>query len=283
MNVLKIQEQIKAFFLEDIGEGDVTNQLLFQGAGRTEGELLAKQSGILSGVKCIEVGYQLLDPSIHVTLHKHDGDTLEKGERIATIEGPVEHLLTGERVILNLLQHMSGIATITKKVVNELNNSDIRVCDTRKTFPGLRMFEKYAVTCGGGFNHRKGLYDGIMLKDNHIAFAGSISNAVQMLREQTGHMVKIEVETENQDEVIEAVQAGADIIMFDNCTPEEADRYAKLVPQSIITEISGGITLDNIASYRDTDVDYISLGFITQSAPALDISFNLKESRKYTK
>jgi nicotinate-nucleotide pyrophosphorylase (carboxylating) len=185
-------------------------------------------------------------------------------------------LLTGERVILNLLQRMSGIATLTHRAVTILNNSHTRICDTRKTTPGLRMLEKYAVVCGGGYNHRFGLYDGVMIKDNHIAFCGSITKAVQAVREKLGHMVKIEVETETKEQVLEAVRAGADVIMFDNRTPDEVREFVSLVPKPIITEASGGITLENLAEYGTTGVDYISLGMLTHSATALDISFHLQ-------
>ncbi|WLR52613.1 carboxylating nicotinate-nucleotide diphosphorylase [Bacillus tianshenii] len=281
MNQLKLKQKMQEFFIEDIGDGDATNEHLFQSTDITEGEFLLKQDGVLAGISCIEAGYKLLNPNIEVETLQKDGEFLQKGAVLAKVKGPVKDLLTGERVILNLLQHMSGIATTTKQAVNALDSTHTRVCDTRKTLPGLRMFEKYAVTCGGGYNHRVGLYDGVMLKDNHIAYAGSITNAVQMIRSRIGHMIKIEVETESMEQVLKAVEAGADVIMFDNCTPQQAQEYATVVPKPIITEISGGITPYNIASYRETNVDYISLGYLTQSARALDISFNLKESIKY--
>ncbi|MBO1910976.1 carboxylating nicotinate-nucleotide diphosphorylase, partial [Microvirga sp. 3-52] len=202
------------------------------------------------------------------------------GDKIAAVTGPIAHLLTGERVILNLMQRMSGIATVTNKCVEMLNDPAIQICDTRKTIPGLRMFDKYAVVCGGGKNHRQGLYDGVMIKDNHIAFAGSITKAVQRVREKIGHMVKIEVETETRQEVLEAVEAGADVIMFDNRTPKEVKAFGHDVPESIVTEASGGITLENLATYHGTGVNYISLGFLTHSVKALDISLQVKEGTK---
>lgn len=280
MNKIKLRKMLQEFFLEDIGEADLTSEYTFPVTERTEGDFLVKKDGIISGLDIIKEGYYLLDPSIKVFLHKQDGDMVSKGDIIASVEGPASYLLTGERVILNLMQHMSGIATMTNQCVRALNSNHTRVCDTRKTLPGLRMLEKYAVRCGGGFNHRFGLYDGVMIKDNHIAFTGSITNAVQTVREQVGHMVKIEVETESKEQVQEAVEAGADIIMFDNRTPDEVVNFLKLVPDHIVTEISGGITIDNISSYRDTKVDYISLGMLTHSVTALDISFNVKQSYK---
>ena len=205
-----------------------------------------------------------------------DGEKIEAGQIIASAKGPVAVLLNGERVILNLIQRMSGIATLTNKAVQTLDSDHTKICDTRKTTPGLRMLEKYAVRTGGGFNHRFGLYDAIMLKDNHIAFAGSITKAVQVAKEKSGHMVKIEVETETLAQVEEASLAGADVIMFDNRTPSEIKQWIHVVPEHIVTEASGGITLDNLASYKEAGVDYISLGFLTHSAKSLDISVKVK-------
>ncbi|WP_102345426.1 carboxylating nicotinate-nucleotide diphosphorylase [Bacillus sp. Marseille-P3661] len=275
MNKIKLRNALQQFLVEDLGEMDITSEYIFPLTEISKGEFLVKKTGVLSGVEIIKETYHLFDPSIEVVLHKNDGDYIEKGEKIATVTGPVAYLLSAERVILNLLQHMSGIASQTSEVVKALNSDYTRVCDTRKTLPGLRMFEKYAVRSGGGFNHRFGLYDGVMIKDNHIAYAGSIQAAVSKVRAQAGHMVKIEVETETKEQVMEAVAAGADVIMFDNRSPEEVAQYVKLVPDYIVTEISGGITLESIGSYRDTKVDYISLGALTHSVTALDISFNL--------
>ncbi|MGO4887423.1 carboxylating nicotinate-nucleotide diphosphorylase [Anaerobacillus sp. MEB173] len=280
MNQVKLTQLLQQFFLEDLGEGDITVQTIFSNEERSIGKFLMKDQGIIAGLAIIKKGYEILDPSIKVDCHVKDGDSVQKGEVIATVEGPTAPLLSGERVILNLLQRMSGIATLTRKAVVTLNSDHTRVCDTRKTTPGLRMLEKYAVRCGGGFNHRNGLYDGVMIKDNHIASAGSIQAAVQKVRSQIGHMVKIEVETESRHEVIEAIEAGADIIMFDNRSPEEVIEFIKLVPKSITTEISGGIDLTNIAGYSDTGVDYISLGMLTHSVSGLDISFNLQGGKK---
>ncbi|GGJ67278.1 nicotinate-nucleotide pyrophosphorylase (carboxylating) [Anoxybacillus voinovskiensis] len=276
MNSLKLQQMLQQFFLEDIGERDVTTETIFPSDQQATGVFLIKEDGVFSGRDVLVTGYRLLDPSIAVTLYKRDGELVKKGEIVAEVSGPIAPLLTGERVILNLMQRMSGIATLTHRAVTILNSNHTRICDTRKTTPGLRMLEKYAVTCGGGYNHRFGLYDAVMIKDNHIAFCGSIIKAVEVARARLGHMVKIEVETETKEQVIEAVEAGADVIMFDNRTPEEIKAFVELVPPSIITEASGGITLENLAQYGDTGVDYISLGTLTHSAKALDISFNIK-------
>ncbi|MGN4424210.1 carboxylating nicotinate-nucleotide diphosphorylase [Bacillus cereus group sp. MYBK30-1] len=276
MNTLKVKEALNRFFLEDIGERDVTSQFIFPGNALAKGTFLVKDSGVFAGSLVIEEGFKLIDEKIEVALHKKDGDLVEKGEIIATAQGPIASLLTAERVILNITQRMSGVATMTRKAVLTLDSNYTRICDTRKTMPGLRMFDKYAVVCGGGFNHRFGLYDGVMIKDNHIAFAGSITKAVTTVKERLGHMVKVEVETETEAQVREAVEAGADVIMFDNRTPEEIREFSKLVPSAIVTEASGGITIEDLSKYGKTGVDYISLGALTHSVKALDISFNIE-------
>ncbi|MFD1736051.1 carboxylating nicotinate-nucleotide diphosphorylase [Bacillus salitolerans] len=273
MNVIKLREDLKHFLLEDIGERDVTSSSIFPSSFVGEGNIIAKDEGILAGTSIIRECLHLVDPSIEVILYKHDRDRVLTGETIATVKGPVIHLLTCERIILNLLQRMSGIATLTNQAVQLLDSSQTKICDTRKTTPGLRMFEKYAVTCGGGSNHRYGLYDGVMIKDNHIAFAGSIKNAVNAVKANVGHMVKIEVETETKEDVLEAIEAGVDVIMFDNRTPSEIEEFVKLVPSHIVTEASGGITLEVLHEYGKTGVNYISLGMLTHSNKALDISF----------
>lgn len=280
MNQIKLRSQLQSFLLEDIGNHDITSESIFPLKEMGTGVFIAKEEGILSGIRIIKEAYHLLDPSIRVTEYFTDGNQVTAGDIIAEVSGPIAHLLTGERVILNLIQRMSGIATITNKCVEVLNDPSIQICDTRKTIPGQRMFDKYSVVSGGGKNHRSGLYDGVMIKDNHISFAGSITKAVQAVRGKIGHMVKIEVETETKEEVFEAVEAGADVIMFDNRTPEEVKRFAQFVPDSIITEASGGITLENLAAYQGTGIDYISLGFLTHSVKALDISLLVKESSK---
>ena len=280
MNTLQAKKAISEFLTEDIGTGDLSAELVFSADKQGCGIFLAKTDGIISGTNLISLIYDVYGADIDVTLFKHDGEEVKKGEHIAHVSGSVIALLSCERLILNLMQRMSGIATATKKAVELLNDPSIRLCDTRKTLPGLRIFEKYAVRCGGGYNHRIGIYDGVMLKDNHIAFAGGIKNAVELVRSKIGHMVKIEVETETEEQVIEAVNANADVIMFDNRTPQELKHLTTLVPKHIITEASGGINADNISSYSGTGVNYISLGSITHSAMPLDISFNSTEGKK---
>ncbi|CAC97362.1 TPA: carboxylating nicotinate-nucleotide diphosphorylase [Listeria innocua] len=276
MNSILMNQAIQAFLLEDIGQHDLSSDSIFSSETMGEGVFIAKETGILCGIAIPPKVYEILGGNVQFEAVKKDGDTIKKGDIIATVSAPVRTLLSGERVILNLMQRMSGIATQTHIAVKQLDDSTIRICDTRKTAPGLRAFDKYAVQSGGGFNHRNGLYDGVMLKDNHIAFSGGITEAVSTVREKLGHMVKIEVETETAPQVKEAVQAGADIIMFDNRTPEEIKQLVTLVPNHITTEISGNITLDNINHYRGCGANYISLGSLTHSVSALDISFNSK-------
>lgn len=272
MNIIKLKAMLTNFFNEDIGDGDLSSEAIFSPEEQGSFTFYAKDNGIFCGAEIIEIGFTLLDPNLHVHTFKKDGEPISKGDRLATIEGSLRSLLTGERVILNLVQRMSGIATKAHKAVAQTLGTNAHICDTRKTMPGLRMLDKYAVRIGGAYNHRNGLYDAIMLKDNHIAFAGSITKAVKAARNNIGHTVKIEVEIETKEQLLEAVQAGADIIMFDNRTPVEIRDWISLVPPHIATEASGNITIDNLRAYAETGVQWISLGALTHSVPAFDIS-----------
>ncbi len=280
MNGLKLRKDLEQFFIEDIGSADLSSELLFKGEDWSEAVFLVKDDGVFCGKEVIETAFHLMNNEIHVEVYVEDGDCVKHGDVLATVKGSVRTILTAERVILNLIQRMSGIATMTARAIEILNSSHTRICDTRKTTPGLRMYEKYAVRCGGGYNHRITLDGGVMLKDNHIAQFGSIERAVAHVRERLGHMTRIEVETSSEDEVHDAIRACADIIMFDNCTPVEAALYSSLVPDEIITEASGGITLENLASYQQTGVDYISLGCLTHSVKSLDISLQMKGEKE---
>ena len=211
MNKVKLRSMMEQFLAEDIGDYDVTTQAVFEEDTTGTLILLAKEEGIFSGEMVISTGFSMIDSNVSISLFVKDGDTITKGQQLAKVTGHVQALLTGERVVLNIIQRMSGIATLTKDAVTRLHSAHTRICDTRKTTPGFRLFEKYAVRCGGGFNHRMGLYDGIMIKDNHIDFCGSITKAVERVRKSVGHMVKIEVETESAEQVKEAVVAGVDI------------------------------------------------------------------------
>lgn len=275
INIIKLRRTIREALEEDLGMGDLSSSI-FPEFHTSTGLFTAKAAGVLAGLTVIEETYRMLDPEIAVTFFHKDGKAVSPGDDIAKVEGTTQALLSAERVILNLLQHLSGIATATRNAVDALNDENIRICDTRKTLPGLRMLQKYAVRCGGGYNHRFQLDDGIIIKDNHIKAAGSISKAVEQAKENHGQMVKIEVETETRGQVLEAVDAGADIIMLDNRSPDEVKELSELVPEHIITEVSGGITPETIGSYKNCGADYISMGALTHSVTALDISFNLE-------
>ncbi|ANU16420.1 nicotinate-nucleotide diphosphorylase (carboxylating) [Planococcus maritimus] len=279
MNRLKAEQALKQFLLEDIGDRDVSS-VLFSDTDHGEAIVRMKQDGVIAGLDCYIWGYGLLDASVSVELLKRDGDRVQAGEAIVKLTGPVASLLAGERVLLNLVQRMSAVATLTANCVEALGSSHTKIVDTRKTTPGLRMFEKYAVRAGGGFNHRNGLYDAVMLKDNHIAAAGSIIEAVKKVRDSLGHMTMIEVEVETEQQLMEAIEAQPDAIMFDNQSPETIRHWVQLVPESIRTEASGGIDLEKLALYRDTGVDVISIGALTHSVSNLDMSMNLSISHK---
>ncbi|WP_018128355.1 carboxylating nicotinate-nucleotide diphosphorylase [Balneola vulgaris] len=275
MITIHLKEIIARALQEDLGMGDLTSTSIFTPAQKAKGTFSAKAEGVLAGLDALNIAYQFFDEHTKVHLLKSDGDHVKQGEVIAEVEGTVSTLLSAERVILNITQHLSGIATSTAEVVKLLDDESIKVTDTRKTLPGLRAVQKYAVKCGGGQNHRFRLDDGVMIKDNHIKAAGSITKAIELVRSNIGHMVKIEVETERIDQVLEAVEAQADVIMLDNRTPSEVKELAQLIPDSITIEVSGGITPDNIASYNGCGANVISLGWLTHSVKALDISFNL--------
>lgn len=272
MNTIKLKSMLLQYFNEDIGDGDLSSETIFSTSDQGSFIFYAKESGIFCGRQIIEIGFPLLDDHLHVRVLKEDGQWIREGEQLAMIEGPIRSLLAGERVILNLIQRMSGIATSAYEAVQLVKGTNANICDTRKTMPGLRMLDKYAVRTGGAYNHRSGLYDAIMLKDNHIAFAGSITKAVKSARAKIGHTVKIEVEIETKDQLIEAVEAGADIIMFDNRTPDEIRSWLPFIPDHMTTEASGGITLGNLRSYAESGVQWISLGTLTHSVKAFDIS-----------
>jgi nicotinate-nucleotide pyrophosphorylase (carboxylating) len=272
MNLLLLKKQLQEFLIEDIGTGDLSASL-FEGETITTAAIVSKEEGVFVGEHVLKQGYLLIDHEVEIKACLKDGEFVKTGTVIAEIKGKRSSILSGERVLLNLVQRLSGIATLTAKAVI-LAGGRSRITDTRKTTPGLRMLEKYAVRSGGGFNHRFGLYDMVMLKENHLAGFPSIREAVSAARQKLGHTVKIEVETETEEQVLEAVTAGADIIMFDNCTPEEIRQRIQIVPEYIITEASGGITLDTIEDYSKTGVQYLSLGFLTHSYQALDISLN---------
>ncbi|PKR78929.1 nicotinate-nucleotide diphosphorylase (carboxylating) [Halalkalibacillus sediminis] len=279
MNELKLKEDLKHFFMEDIGYQDLTSEGIFNDE-QGEIEFVSKSSGYFCGSKVITNGYSVLNPSVKVEMLVEDGEELQEGLVIARASGKIIDLLKGERVILNLIQRLSGITTMTRESVQMLNNSHTKISDTRKTTPGLRMLEKYAVFVGGGVNHRFGLDDAVMIKDNHIEFAGSITNAVEAVRNRIGHMVKIEVETETESQVKEAIANQVDCIMLDNVDHANLKKMLLLIPPSIQTEVSGGITIDTLPFYSDLNIDVISLGYLTHQIQSLDISARVRTSTK---
>lgn len=262
---------------EDINYVDVASDYLIPEDQRDNAYFVAKADGVLCGLSVAMRVFALLDDTFEAKLYKHDGDNIQKGDLIAEFSGKTVLLLKGERTALNLLQHMSGIATATAAAVELVKGTNAQITDTRKTLPGLRALQKYAVTCGGGKNHRFNLSDGAMLKDNHIDAGGGITNAVNALRGKLGHMVKIEVETRDLAEVREALAAGADIIMLDNMSNEMMREAVKIIDGRAKTEASGGITLETIAEVAKTGVDIISLGALTHSVKAFDISMKMKK------
>ena len=276
LNQFYVDNLIKEAISEDINYIDVSADYLIPEKQRNDSYFVAKADGVLCGLDIAMRVFTLLDDTFTYTVHKNDGDEVKAGDLIVEFNGKTACLLKGERTALNIIQHMSGIATATNKAVKLCEGTNASVTDTRKTLPGLRALQKYAVVCGGGKNHRYNLSDGAMLKDNHIDAGGGITNAVAILRSKLGHMVKIEVEPRNFDEVKEAVAAGADIIMLDNMTNAQMEECVKYIDGRAKTEASGNITLDNIAEVAKTGVDIISLGALTHSVKAFDISMKMR-------
>jgi len=267
---------IKNALAEDIGHGDVTSEAVIPEDALSTAEIIAKQDLILAGVLIAREVFSTLDPQVQFTPLFHDGSWVESGSVIARVQGGTRVLLAGERVALNLLQHLSGIATTTARFVDALKGSRAEILDTRKTLPGLRTLEKYAVRTGGGRNHRFGLYDGILIKDNHIKAAGGISKAMAGIRAKVHPLLKIEVEVRTLDEVREAMDAGATMIMLDNMTPALMKQAVDIIGGRVPVEASGNVTLDNVRAIAETGVDFISSGSLTHSAPAADISMKIK-------
>lgn len=257
---------------EDISSEDVTTNSVMKEAVKGEVELICKQDGIIAGLDVFKRVFELLDSSVKVEFYCKDGDEVKNKQLMGKVTGDIRVLLSGERVALNYLQRMSGIATYTHSVASLLEGSKTKLLDTRKTTPNMRIFEKYAVRVGGGYNHRYNLSDGVLLKDNHIGAAGSVTKAVQMAKEYAPFVRKIEVEVENLNMVKEAVEAGADIIMLDNMTTEEMQEAIRIIDGRAETECSGNVTKENISRITSLGVDYVSSGALTHSAPILDIS-----------
>ena len=257
---------------EDITSEDITTNAVMRHPQQGEVQLLCKQDGVIAGLDVFKRVFELLDETTEVVFYVKDGDAVKKGDLLAVVKGDIRVLLSGERTALNYLQRMSGIATMTSELAKELEGYKTKLLDTRKTTPNMRPFEKYAVTVGGGHNHRYNLSDGVMLKDNHIGAAGGIKEAVAMAKDYAPFVRKIEVETENLDMVKEAVEAGADIIMLDNMDDDTMKEAVKLIDGRAETECSGNVTKERLKTIREIGVDYVSCGALTHSAPIMDIS-----------
>lgn len=273
---MNIADIVARALAEDIGHGDITTELVIPPELNARGVFLAKQSGCLSGLCVAEECFRQVDHTIAFEARFHEGDAFEVGDELAIVTGPAASLLSAERVALNFLQRLCGIATLTREFVSRVSETPARIVDTRKTTPGLRLIEKAAVRAGGGRNHRYALYDGILLKDNHIAVAGGVSEAVAAARAGAPHTLKIEVEVTNLDELTEALAAGADVVLLDNMSVEQLEKAVALGGGRMLLEASGGVNLDTVADIAQTGVDLISVGALTHSATAVDISLEIQ-------
>ena len=269
---MNADELILQALREDITSEDITTNSVMPHYQAGEVDLICKQDGVIAGLEVFKRVFELLDANTEVFFYCKDGDTVKKGEKIGLVRGDIRVLLSGERTALNYLQRMSGIATYTREIADLLKGTKTKLLDTRKTTPNMRIFEKYSVKVGGGYNHRYNLSDGILLKDNHIGAAGGVKEAVRMAKEYAPFVRKIEIEVENLDMLKEALEAGADIIMLDNMTVEDMKKAVELCRGKAETECSGNVTRENVARLVDIGVDYISSGALTHSSPILDLS-----------
>lgn len=271
-----IQHLIKIALEEDIGSGDITTDNLIADNLKGSGEIVAKEALVIAGLDIARQVFEQLDTEISFKPNFKDGDLIEKGEIVLEVEGKLRVLLLGERTALNFLQRLSGIATHVRSYMNSIANKNVRLVDTRKTTPGWRVLEKYAVRIGGAHNHRMGLYDGVLIKDNHIAVCGGIKKAIESIKNNLSHLVKIEVEVSDQDGVKQALEAGADVIMLDNMDIGQIKKAIEFIHGKSVVEISGGVTIDSLNQLADTGADIISSGALTHSARCVDISMRIK-------
>ena len=269
-------ELIDVALKEDIGHSDITTENLIDADSTGVGKIIAREPLVIAGLDTASQVFQKLDPEISFRSNYKDGDTVEPEKVIAEIKGKVRALLMGERVALNFLQHLSGIATVTRSYISRIKDLSVRLVDTRKTTPGWRVLEKYAVRVGGANNHRMGLYDGVLIKDNHIAASGGIAHAVKKIKNNISHLVKIEVEVSSFDQVKEAVDSRADVIMLDNMDVDQINKAVQYIDHRAIVEVSGGVTAESLIPLAQTGVDIISAGALTHSAGSVDISMNIK-------
>lgn len=272
---LMIEPAVHAALLEDLGlAGDVTSTAIIPAGHRSTVIMVARKQGVVAGLDAAQLAFELIDPKIVMTRHLEDGAAVNPGDAIATIEGSTRGLLTAERTALNFLGHLSGIASVTAGIVAAVQGTSASVVCTRKTTPGLRALEKYAVRAGGGMNHRFALYDAVLIKDNHVAIAGRVAEAIRRAKASVGHMVKIEVEVDTLDQLREAMDVGTDAVLLDNMTPDQLHEAVIIVAGRAITEASGGITPTTAAAVAASGVDLLSIGWITHSSPTLDIGLD---------
>jgi nicotinate-nucleotide pyrophosphorylase (carboxylating) len=273
-----IQHLIEIALKEDIGPGDITTDNLIDPQLKGKGFIIAKESRVVAGLNVAKQVFQYLDSEVIFRSEYDDGDFVKKGDALANVKGRLRALLSGERTALNFLQHLSGISTLVRSYMSELSDKNIRLVDTRKTTPGWRVLEKYAVRVGGAYNHRIGLYDGVLIKDNHIAAFGGIKKAIDHIRTRVSHLSKIEVEVSNLDQVKEALEANADVIMLDNMTIKQIKEATAFIDGRAIVELSGNVTKSVLKSLADTGVDIISVGALTHSARCVDISMQISQN-----
>ncbi|WP_017996867.1 carboxylating nicotinate-nucleotide diphosphorylase [Rhizobium leguminosarum] len=280
---LIVEPLVRAALLEDLGlAGDITSASVIPHDHRSTVVMAARQPGVIAGLDAAELAFSLVDPEIVMRRHRQDGDAVKPGDVIATIEGPSRGLLSAERTALNFLGHLSGIATVTAGIAAAIRGTKASVACTRKTTPGLRALEKYAVRAGGGMNHRFALYDAVLIKDNHVAIAGGVTEAIRRARAGVGHMVKIEVEVDTLDQLREAMETGVDAVLLDNMTPDQLREAVAIVAGRAITEASGRVTPTAAAAIAASGVDLISVGWLTHSAPVLDIGLDFVEAATAT-
>ena len=281
---LLIEAAIQSALAEDLGlAGDITTNATVPASARAEAVLATRQGGVVSGLHVAEAAFRALDPTIAFVITKPDGSRVSPGDVIATVTGHARAILTAERVALNFMGRMSGIATLTRRYADAVAGTKAKIADTRKTTPGLRAFEKYAVRCGGGQNHRAGLFDAVLIKDNHIVAAGGIDAAIAGARAVAGHMVKIEVEVDTLDQLDDVLKHKVDAVLLDNMTPAQLKMAVDRVAGRCLTEASGGVNLDTVRAIAETGVDTISVGALTHSAPVLDLGLDFRPSHLATK
>jgi nicotinate-nucleotide pyrophosphorylase (carboxylating) len=278
LSPLAIEGAVRRALDEDLGRaGDITTAATIPAGAKARAKLVARKPGSIAGLACAARAFELLDESISFRPNKRDGDKVEAGALLAEVHGTAAPILSGERVALNFVGHLSGIATLTAAYVAKIGNARARVCCTRKTTPGLRVLEKYAVRCGGGVNHRYGLDDAILIKDNHIAVAGGVRQALEKARAAVGHLVKVEIEVDSLQQLKEVLASGkADVVLLDNMDTATLVEAVRLADGKLVTEASGGVTLETVAAIAATGVDLISSGALTHSAPALDVALDIE-------